>query len=202
MAQARQRVAILGGGVGAMTAAFALTSLPGARERFEVTVYQMGWRLGGKGASGRRDGAGQRIEEHGLHVWSGFYDNAIRLMKDCFAELGPDDATFTGFDAAFTPHNDIVLGEHDETGWKAWPIRPAMNGDIPGEGGVTLSPWGYFTLLSGYLRALLEGAPGGMGTRRAADALPGHLADHLETRLGDAEGTPLDLLHRLGQTLP
>ena len=47
------KVAILGGGVGGMTAAFELTATPELRERYDVTVYQLGWRLGGKGASGR-----------------------------------------------------------------------------------------------------------------------------------------------------
>ncbi|HVR29912.1 MAG TPA: NAD(P)-binding protein [Thermoanaerobaculia bacterium] len=53
--EGRRKVAILGGGVGAMTAAFELPHPhnPRARE-YDVTVYQMGWRLGGKGASGRR----------------------------------------------------------------------------------------------------------------------------------------------------
>ena len=41
------RVAVLGGGCGAMTAAFYLTSTAELRRRFEVTVYQQGWRLGG-----------------------------------------------------------------------------------------------------------------------------------------------------------
>ena len=48
----KERIAILGGGVGAMSAAFELTSTPGWQERYEITVYQMGWRLGGS-ASGR-----------------------------------------------------------------------------------------------------------------------------------------------------
>ena len=49
----RTKVAVLGGGVGGMTAAFELTATPELRERFDVTVYQLGWRIGGKGASGR-----------------------------------------------------------------------------------------------------------------------------------------------------
>jgi uncharacterized protein with NAD-binding domain and iron-sulfur cluster len=51
----------------------------------------MGWRLGGKGASGR--GAYGRIEEHGFHVWMGFYENAFRLMRECYKELGRDPRT-------------------------------------------------------------------------------------------------------------
>ena len=49
----REKLVILGGGAAAITAAFEL-SRPGWQDRFEsITLYQMGWRLGGKGASGR-----------------------------------------------------------------------------------------------------------------------------------------------------
>ena len=47
------RIAILGGGMAGLAAAWALTD-PQADSAVEsVTVYQRGWRLGGKGASGR-----------------------------------------------------------------------------------------------------------------------------------------------------
>ena len=88
----RRRVAILGGGVGAITAAWALTEAPDWHERLDITVYQLGWRLGGKGASGRNAAMGQRIEEHGLHIWMGFYENAFRVMREVYAELGRDPA--------------------------------------------------------------------------------------------------------------
>src|SRR6185436_10988092 len=79
------KVAVIGGGCAALAAAFELTR-PELEGRFSVTVYQMGWRLGGKGASGR--GVHGRIEEHGLHLWMGYYENAFRLIRDCYAELG------------------------------------------------------------------------------------------------------------------
>ena len=61
-------------------------SEPGWRDEFEsITVYQRGWRLGGKGASGR--GVHGRIEEHGLHIWLGYYENAFRLLRECYDEL-------------------------------------------------------------------------------------------------------------------
>ncbi len=60
------RVAVVGGGCAALTTAYELTK-PEHEGLYEVTVYQMGWRLGGKGASGR--GPSDRIEEHGLHLW-------------------------------------------------------------------------------------------------------------------------------------
>ena len=75
----KRRVAIIGGGCASMTAAWELTQ-PHLQDQFEITVYQQGWRLGGKGASGR-DAKG-RIEEHGLHLWLGHYDNAFALMKE------------------------------------------------------------------------------------------------------------------------
>jgi uncharacterized protein with NAD-binding domain and iron-sulfur cluster len=87
-------VAVLGGGCGGLAAAWALTATPELRARFDVTVYQMAWRLGGKGASGRMphgDGAGgygQRIEEHGLHIWFGFYAHAFRMLRQAYEEAG------------------------------------------------------------------------------------------------------------------
>ena len=48
----KQKIAVLGGGVGALSAAFYLTEQPGWDELYEITVYQHGWRLGGKCASG------------------------------------------------------------------------------------------------------------------------------------------------------
>src|SRR5262249_50206609 len=84
----KQKIAVLGGGMAALTAVFALTSLPDHRERYEITVYQMGWRLGGKGASGRNAAHAERIEEHGLHVLLGFYDNAFSVLRRCYEELG------------------------------------------------------------------------------------------------------------------
>ena len=62
--RAQEKVAILGGGMAGLSAAWRLSE-PGWRNRFQsITVYQRGWRLGGKGASSRGDHG--RIEEHGL----------------------------------------------------------------------------------------------------------------------------------------
>src|SRR5690242_14960702 len=81
------KVAVIGGGCAALSAAFELTR-PELEGRYAVTVYQMGWRLGGKGASGR--GVHGRIEEHGLHLWMGYYENAFRLVRSCYAELNAE----------------------------------------------------------------------------------------------------------------
>jgi len=156
--QAKKKVVILGGGAGAIWAAWQLTSFPDWRERFDITLYQMGWRLGGKCASGRNAQHGQRIEEHGLHIWSGFYDNAIKAMKACYAEAQPLGGVFPSFDAAFKPFNNVVLAEQVEGKWIPWHLQPPGNDAVPGEGGLFLSPWDYVCMGLGWLETLFDDA--------------------------------------------
>src|SRR4029079_5680852 len=85
-------VAIVGGGCAAVSAAWDLTS-PDNPNACDVTIFQMGGRLGGKGASSRNRDFGDRIEEHGLHLWLGYYENAFRMVRSCFEELGQIDPT-------------------------------------------------------------------------------------------------------------
>ena len=47
-----RKIAILGGGGGSLIAAWELVRTDPTA--YDITVYQLGWRLGGKGASGRR----------------------------------------------------------------------------------------------------------------------------------------------------
>jgi uncharacterized protein with NAD-binding domain and iron-sulfur cluster len=122
----------VGGGCAGITAAFEL-SRPEHRGRFAVTVYQQGWRLGGKGASGR--GEAGRIEEHGLHVWMGFYENSFRLLRECYAELGrPATHPMADWHDAFFPAPRISLTEkREDGGWDDWtalfPPMPGLPGD-------------------------------------------------------------------------
>jgi uncharacterized protein with NAD-binding domain and iron-sulfur cluster len=140
-------VAVIGGGCAAMTAAFELTR-PEHGGRYRVTVYQQGWRLGGKGASGR--GPADRIEEHGLHVWMGFYENAFRVMRECYGELARDPAAcrIATWRDAFFPASQIGLSEQSADGdWSAWIARfPPLPG-LPGDPLTQENP---FTV-SGYL---------------------------------------------------
>ena len=53
---AKTKVAILGGGIGALAAAFDIVEQDPTGALFEVTLYQMGWRLGGKCGVGWTDG--------------------------------------------------------------------------------------------------------------------------------------------------
>jgi uncharacterized protein with NAD-binding domain and iron-sulfur cluster len=132
--EAPRRVAVLGGGVGGVVTAFALTNTEELRSRFSVTLYQRGWRLGGKGASGRNADIGQRIEEHGLHIWFGFYDNAFRLMRECYEELGrPPGTPLATLEDAFHPASVTVLFDKQGNEWVSHEQRTPSNPLQPGE---------------------------------------------------------------------
>jgi len=129
-----RKIAVLGGGMGSLSAVFALTSQPDWQRRYDITVYQLGWRLGGKGASGRNAAAHQRIEEHGLHVLMGFYDNTFRVMRDCYAELGrPKGAPLATWTDAFKPGSAVGFMEHIDGRWIPWLEDHAYNDKRPGE---------------------------------------------------------------------
>jgi uncharacterized protein with NAD-binding domain and iron-sulfur cluster len=70
--------------MGAMSAVFELTRHPGWEKDYEITVYQQGWRLGGKCASGRNPDHSWRNEEHGLHVFMGFYERLLTMLEECY----------------------------------------------------------------------------------------------------------------------
>jgi uncharacterized protein with NAD-binding domain and iron-sulfur cluster len=126
-------VAVIGGGCASITTAFELTR-PEHEGRYRVTVYQEGWRLGGKGRSGR--GPADRIEEHGLHLWMGFYENAFGLMRQCYAELGrdPQQCRIADWRDAFSPLPLCGVTDRSPSGrWLPWmalfPAREGMPGD-------------------------------------------------------------------------
>jgi uncharacterized protein with NAD-binding domain and iron-sulfur cluster len=94
----KRRVLVLGAGLGALSAVARLTATPELRARYEITVVTPGWRVGGKGASGRNERHHQRVEEHGLHVFFGWYHNTFRLLREVYAEWGR-----VPFERAFSP---------------------------------------------------------------------------------------------------
>ena len=120
----RVRIAILGGGCAGIAAAERLTRHPMDRERFEVTVYQRGHRLGGKGATGRNSRHGWRIEEHGLHVWLGFYRRAFAMMKTVYAEWNaPAQAPIRTIEQAFAPGYEAWLPDSGDCPREAMRLR-------------------------------------------------------------------------------
>ncbi|MFI5509357.1 FAD-dependent oxidoreductase [Mycobacterium sp. NPDC051804] len=154
----RERIAILGGGMAGLSAAWRLSE-PGWRDRFEsITVYQRGWRLGGKGASSRGDNG--RIEEHGLHVWLGAYENAFTLMRECYAELDrattDPSAPIQTWDQAFTPINEVGAMDRWDGQWRLWLGRFAGNDELPGEPDAPASELSMVGLVQRALEVILD----------------------------------------------
>ena len=130
----KPNVVILGGGVGALTAAFYLSFQDWRSQFSSITVYQQGWRLGGKGASGRNLAMDERIEEHGLHVWFGFYENAFRTMRLCYSELNrPPGAALATVDDAFMPASTFIVEELRPEGWIDWIAEFPEDEQLPGD---------------------------------------------------------------------
>jgi NAD(P)-binding Rossmann-like domain len=84
----RTRIVAFGGGISTLAALFDLTSKSDWKDQYDINVYQMGWRLGGKGASSRNPAFNDRIEEHGLHIWLGFYENAFPDHSALLCRIG------------------------------------------------------------------------------------------------------------------
>ena len=143
----KKKIAVLGGGTGSLSAVWGLTSLPDWQSRWEITVYQMGWRLGGKGASGRNPQTGQRIEEHGLHVWAGFYENAFRVMREVYEAADRQGGPVRTVDQAFLKHSDVIVEELVKGQWRSWPITFPTNSQVPGTGGLMPSIWSYIQMI-------------------------------------------------------
>jgi uncharacterized protein with NAD-binding domain and iron-sulfur cluster len=153
----RGRIIILGGGVGALTTAYYLTTRPNWEQEYDIIVYQLGWRLGGKCASSRNADEHDRIEEHGLHVWFGFYENAFALMRAVYTALGrPAGSPFAKIDDAFQHRDFVPMMEEVGGQWTVWPLDfPPLPGD-PGTQNTVPLPWEVFVALLERVAAAAE----------------------------------------------
>lgn len=177
-------IAILGGGVGAISTAYELTNYPDWQRNYNVTVYTLGWRLGGKGASGRRSELAYRVEEHGLHVWFGCYQNAFHMMRNVYQELSdknlaPDSPLQNCFDA-FQPHDRISLVSQAGITWTTeFAVNNGLPGDDPQEAlpqpGEPTKPAQYVVSLLDSIDNQLERATGGMLAGASAADVPSAL---------------------------
>ncbi|MDP3896992.1 MAG: NAD(P)-binding protein [Mesorhizobium sp.] len=151
---------MLGSGMAALSAIFRVTSNPQWRDRFEVDVYQQGWRAGGKCASSRDTAQGLRNYEHGLHVLGGFYHNTFRILRECYDEWPSTGKSTIPLDRAFSRHGDFYLMQDGIFGWDkkhlSFPVAPGEPGVRPTE----ISPLGMIERIRQWI------------TRRLRDSLP------------------------------
>jgi uncharacterized protein with NAD-binding domain and iron-sulfur cluster len=183
-----EKIAILGGGVGSMTAAYYLSAQPG---QYDITVYQMGWRLGGKGASGRNAAFGERIEEHGLHIWFGFYENAFSMIREAYGALNrPPDAPLAAWTDAFKPQDFISLTEDIDGQWKTWNLLFPKKPGTPGNHAEQIGLW---TLAQDLLAWIKEWLGETKAAHRAAPVSSGEHPDWLHRLAQSCERIVEDL---------
>ncbi len=142
-------------------------------------MYQLGWRLGGKGASGR--GKADRIEEHGLHLLLGFYDNAFAMLREVYGELDrdPRECHIATWRDALVADPTVALADLTPDGqWTPWvshfPAGPGDPGDPPPAGRRGFSVQAYLVRGAVLLRELFASAYRHQAQRqRESGARPG-----------------------------
>jgi len=186
----KHRLAVVGGGMASLSAVFEITSQSGWDEAYDITVYQTGFRLGGKGASGRNREHADRIEEHGLHIFMGFYENAFRVMRACYSELErPAGAPLRRWSDAFHPHEQIVLFEQVEGEWKPWPMPFPRTAGTPGDGELLPPAWSYVPMiLEAMLRTLAAFESEGSSVARVLDRVMTTARDEIDALVSEVMG--------------
>ena len=191
MASKPIKVAVLGGGCASIAAAFEL-SRPEHQGKYQITVYQIGWRLGGKGASGR--GPSDRIEEHGLHIWMGSYENAFRMVRECYAELNRDPARYRIADwrDAFSPAPFLAVTQQDsQDSWLSFMSYFPPSDGLPGDPLTDTNPFtitSYLVRTAGLVRTLLLT----IQNRRAGDAKRDEAGTKGSAWTGDSTNRPAE----------
>ncbi len=198
--QPKRKIAVLGGGVGAMAAAFALTSEPNWQQRYDVDVYQLGWRLGGKGASGRQQDDGERILEHGLHIWFGFYANAFHVMNACYEELNRSpDAPLATIADAFKPQSVVGVTDFWRNQWTPWLFNFPTSDEVPWDGAVERSPFTYLKKLIEWAYQMFKDfrSHSAALTSAAPQPEPGSLEAEVVERTREIATVAADVLRRI-----
>jgi len=101
---------VIGGGAAGLSAAWALSHDP--RHRWQIEVVQQGWRLGGKGRSGRLmtgPHKGRNVE-HGIHVLFGFYHNVFTVLRSVYRAVGrPSGHPLSGWQDGLVPVHELLF---------------------------------------------------------------------------------------------
>lgn len=70
---------------------------------------------------------GKRIEEHGLHIFFGFYANTFNFIKDCYNQLEGKPYVFQSWKDAFKPHSYVPIQEYIDGKWETWNLNFPTN---------------------------------------------------------------------------
>ena len=94
-------------------------------------------RLAARRQGRQQPGPERRIEEHGLHLWLGYYENAFRLLRECYAELDrpatDPEAPIQTWREAMIPAGTVGLEDRRADGWHHWLGQFSPNDLLPGE---------------------------------------------------------------------
>ncbi len=151
----KKRAVVLGAGPAGLSAALGLID----SGDYEVHVYQMGWRAGGKCATGR-DAGHYRTRQNGSHYLFGCYHNAFALIRRAHEVLrdsdAPDRDEYGSFFGDFVARNLLVGAQgyqrkaSAQTDLGRWMRYLPQNMACPGEGGKFATPFDYALMVAQY----------------------------------------------------
>lgn len=148
-----KRIAILGAGPAALTAAWNLSE-PGLAH--EITIYTQGWRAGGLCSSGRV-GEQQWINQNGTHYIFGCYDATIGLLSaayDVLAQKG--DTRFGTLDEQLVPRDLLIIRQLFQNAWTDWVLPMPRRGGAPGASKQRIAPHESWEHVTRHVLAFLE----------------------------------------------
>lgn len=199
---AKKKIVILGGGMAGLSAAYELTKTDELRAQHEVTLYQMGWRLGGKATSGR-DQSGRSLE-HGLHVWFGCYENVFRMIQEIYRVwTPPPGCPIKDWRDVARPQVYTPIGVQQNGKWTYFPLEWPIRGGMPGDGHeIVWTPWEAMKGLTNLFIRVVRDAAGEHAKLRANKLMPepaptvGVPAMPFGFAAVSGESSPLDLEER------
>lgn len=144
-----KKIAVLGSGIASLSAVFELTSQQDWQKKYDITVYQQGWRLGGKCAGGRNPEMGYRNEETGFYMLMGFYANMFKLMQDAYEELNRSpNHPFATWQDAIKVHPFTAQAEYIDNRWTYRTSEMPLVPLDPGQNAEFITVWDILRLLS------------------------------------------------------